>query len=428
MIKQTTVMEKMLANQFTPAEIYEALTARYTGAEMLAAKGALPRFAPYIRDPVHEVNVLAQVLSDSSTAAKAIDKKLLTLSFYAGGGQVPGSPIGDLQSGGGNNPGYYQSYQNGRIYWRSDLGARWVHGSILDKYAALGAEAGFLGYPLTDETNTSDATGRFSHFEGGSIYWHPLTGAFEIHGSIRDKWRLLGSEAFGYPVSDETGTPDGAGRFNHFRDVLHGSSAADASVYWTGATGAHLVRGAIRRRWAELGWERSYLGYPVADEGGWTDPDTQNTGLVTHFQRGAITWTAETQGVTEFPERIVINSGPIGVSSVGGWAELVLSSAGTFNYRGHLHNSGLVGLGCTVASALKIPGTTQGLMASKDINVGGTLSIDDRGEDWDDTGFASDIRDHWDRLRADVTMKTEIKAALGAADFFLLLFLPLSAH
>ena len=81
-----------------------------------------------------------------------------------------------------------------------------VHGGIHAKYLALGAEASFLGYPRTDETGTPDGIGRFNHFQGGSIYWTPTTGAHEVHGLIRDFWAQQGWErnpALGYPISDE---------------------------------------------------------------------------------------------------------------------------------------------------------------------------------------------------------------------------------
>ena len=52
----------------------------------------------------------------------------------------------------------------------------------------LGWERSFLGYPLTDETATPDGVGRYNHFQGGSIYWTPATGAHEVHGAIRGQW------------------------------------------------------------------------------------------------------------------------------------------------------------------------------------------------------------------------------------------------
>jgi hypothetical protein len=58
-------------------------------------------------------------------------------------------------------------------------------------------------------------------------------------------------------VTDETGTPDRIGAYNHFQG---------GSVYSTPSTGAHEVHGSIRARWAASGWERGPLGYPITDE------------------------------------------------------------------------------------------------------------------------------------------------------------------
>ena len=49
-----------------------------------------------------------------------------------------------------------------------------VHGEIERHFDPdLGGVKGFLGYPLTDETVTPDGVGRFNGFQGGSIYWTP---------------------------------------------------------------------------------------------------------------------------------------------------------------------------------------------------------------------------------------------------------------
>ena len=92
-----------------------------------------------------------------------------------------------------------------------------VHGAILEKYQELGAESSFLGYPTTDESGTPDGVGRFNHFQAGSIYWTPSTGAHEVHGLIRDYWAANGWErnaALGYPITDES-IPDR--RIGHVR-------------------------------------------------------------------------------------------------------------------------------------------------------------------------------------------------------------------
>jgi uncharacterized protein with LGFP repeats len=179
--------------------------------------------------------------------------------------------------------GRYRHFQGGSIYWTSGTGAHEVHGDIRGKWASLGWERSFLGYPLTDETTTPDGVGRYNHFQGGSIYWTPVTGAFEVHGAIRGKWATFGWERsfLRYPVTDERTTPDGIGRYNHFQG---------GSIYWTSATGAFEVHGDIRAKWASLGWERSFLGYPLTDET--TTPD--GVGRYNHFQGGSVYWTPGT--------------------------------------------------------------------------------------------------------------------------------------
>ena len=131
-------------------------------------------------------------------------------------------------------------------------------GAIKAKYDAVNGPV-LLGRCQAGELSTPDGVGRYNHFERGSIYWTPELGAWEIHGYIRAKWEQLGWEksVLGYPKTGELTTPDTVGRYNHFEN---------GSIYWTPSTGAHEVHGAIRAKWESLGWERSALGYPVRDE------------------------------------------------------------------------------------------------------------------------------------------------------------------
>jgi stage II sporulation protein D len=198
----------------------------------------------------------------------------------------PGSFLGAAVTGEMTTPdgsGRYVHYAGGSIYWSPSTGAHEVHGSIRELWSALGWETSFLGYPVTDETTTPDGVGRYTHFQGGSIYWTSRTGAYEIHGAIRGLWSARGWETgfLGYPLTDELTTPDGLGRFNHFQG---------GSVYWTSSTGAHEVHGAIRGLWSALGWETGYLGYPVSDETVTQD----GAGRFSDFQGGSVYWTAGT--------------------------------------------------------------------------------------------------------------------------------------
>ncbi|MDQ3395027.1 MAG: hypothetical protein M3512_13065 [Bacteroidota bacterium] len=191
--------------------------------------------------------------------------------------------------------GEFQHYVNGSIYYHPATGAYEVHGLIRARWASLGWERSFLGYPKTDETTTPDKIGRFNHFQGGSIYWSPSSGAWEVHGAIRGKYASLGWERsfLRYPLTNESTCPDGVGRYNHFQG---------GSIYWSPSTGAHEVHGAIRAHWSSLGWEKSVLGYPISDELIVFGGDAR----ISHFQRGSIYWSS-TAGVRVLRERIRVH-------------------------------------------------------------------------------------------------------------------------
>ncbi|WP_191334840.1 choice-of-anchor D domain-containing protein [Amycolatopsis acidiphila] len=186
--------------------------------------------------------------------------------------------------------GKAQDFRGGSIYWSAATGAHAMLGDILAKYKALGGPAGSLGYPITDEQGTPDGVGRYNHFsraDGASIYWTPNTGAHAIQGAIRTKWASMGWETGpqGYPITDETTTPDGTGKYNHF------SRPDGASIYWTANTGAWSIQGQIRDRWTALSREQGPLGYPTTDELGTPD----GVGRYNHFSKQAsIYWTPST--------------------------------------------------------------------------------------------------------------------------------------
>lgn len=145
------------------------------------------------------------------------------------------------------------------VYGLTDLPAATPCYDIADKYQNYTSADGLLGAATSGETVAPDGVGHFQAFTGGSIYWTPSTCAFEVHGPIFNKWGSLGWEKSveGYPVTDQTVTPDGIGRYNHFQS---------GSIYWTPLTGAYEVHGAIRAKWSSLGRELSPLGYPITDE------------------------------------------------------------------------------------------------------------------------------------------------------------------
>ena len=305
---------------------------------------------------------------------------------------------------------YYQLYSQGWIFYyeRMHDGERHVHcynvvTPLVGKYLELGGAQGWLGYPTSSSSRTADNQADFSKFEGGRIYSSPA-GVYSIHGDIRRRWTDLGEGAsvLGYPTTDETETPDSVGRYNHFQF---------GSIYWTPDTGACEIRGAIRDRWAALGWERSYLGYPVSGE-----LPTNQGGFVNGFQRGEIRWTGAA-GAVDFPATVRLDSILTTDTSVGGRSTWMMNSRGDWWWTGHLHNSGFVGFDIAVAVRLNfIDGGGIAYAAAANGDVDGTSSTgDDRDFDWEQKGNASVIRDNWDLGVAanGITTKVQVDASIG---------------
>ncbi|HEY0559056.1 MAG TPA: GDSL-type esterase/lipase family protein [Frankiaceae bacterium] len=234
----------------------------------------------------------------AATGAESVHGLILRRYLALGGpAGVLGFPVTDETAvAGGRYNSFTGNGAGGAVYWTPATGAWSVRGAILARYRALGGPTGVLGFPLTDELGTPDGVGRFNHFTGNgagaSVYWTPATGAWSVRGAIRVHWAALGWETgpLGYPVTDELGTPDGVGRFNHFT----GADGSGASLYWTPATGAQSIHGAIRATWAAQGWETGRLGYPVSDEyaiGGGRRSDLTGGSLTFGYATGRVTAT-----------------------------------------------------------------------------------------------------------------------------------------
>lgn len=180
--------------------------------------------------------------------------------------------------------GRAQNFTGGRMYWSPTTGAHEVHGAILGHYLSLGGPSSALGLPTTDESPSADGTGRYNNFaSGGAVYWSPTVGAHEVHGAIDSTWGVLGWEmgAQGYPRTDEQPTVDRIGRYNDFQN---------GSIYWTPTTGAQSIQGAIRDKWAQNQWETGFLGYPLTNE----QPSADGVGRYNDMQGGAIYWSPAT--------------------------------------------------------------------------------------------------------------------------------------
>lgn len=179
----------------------------------------------------------------------AIDTKYTELGGAAG---LLGAPLGpEVDAPGGR----VRHFAGGDVYWSPATGAHEVHGALLERYRALGTSASPLGLPTSDELGVSPG-GRGNTMQGGLLLWSSLTGAHAVHGAIAAKYAALGGPAgaLGLPLTDELDVP--GGRCSRF---------AGGDVYWSEATGAHEVHGAIRARYDAVDGPR-LLGLPVGDE------------------------------------------------------------------------------------------------------------------------------------------------------------------
>ncbi len=153
------------------------------------------------------------------------------------------------------------------------LTAGWT--PIQARYAALGGPGSALGAQVDAEYGLY--AGSAQRCVGGVLYRSPAGGVHFVLGALQDRYAALGGvAALGWPATDTGVCADGVGRFNHFTDP--------ASIYWSPASGAHLVSGLVRARWAEMGWERSVLGYPTAD----TAATPDGAAVRGEFEHGAI--------------------------------------------------------------------------------------------------------------------------------------------
>jgi uncharacterized protein with LGFP repeats len=323
-----------------------------------------------------------------------------------GGAASYGLPTTD-EAGVPDLPGVrVNDFQNGRyIYWSAATGAHTVYGLIGQEYnhTAIATDAygnivqKLLGAPTSDEMNVAGVPGaRMNTFHGGAIYWSPSTGAHVVYGAIGAKYSSLGGPAaYGLPISDEQGVPDGqlistervtdfqngraiywseatgahavygligieyAATFNEtgfYGTVVHyilGSPTSDemnvpgvpgarmntfqgGAIYWSPGTGAHVVYGAIGGLYNSMGGPTSYLGLPTSDEG---DAQAYPNGRVQYFQNGKILWTPGGGAwAVEYSDHIDMYTSWIAYGDMSGSATLEIDVNGNFNFWGTFFN------------------------------------------------------------------------------------------
>jgi hypothetical protein len=177
--------------------------------------------------------------------------------------------------------GCYQNFQNGKMYWSAASGAHGVWYGILSTWASLGYERGSLGYPTEDEQCGLAGGGCSQRFDSGAIFWKPMLPAVPVLKLPGELYQRLGGVAskLGYPTSAlECGLPN-AGCYQNFEN---------GKVYWSASSDAHAVWYGMLSTWAQSGYERGPLGYPLSEE----QCDPTSATCTQTFQGGIITWSA----------------------------------------------------------------------------------------------------------------------------------------
>lgn len=178
-------------------------------------------------------------------------------------------------------------FSKGAIYWSPDTGAVPVLGQIYIDYEAFG-EARRIGFPVRQASSITG--GLLQVFQGARMYCKTgADNAHEVHGAILGKYLALGGpEAFGFPITHETDVRKQTGNTKRFTTIGKFSEFERCTIYWSSQTGAFEVYGDIRRKYRDLGGPAGELGFPTSGE--MDVPGVSGSGRFNTFQNGSLLW------------------------------------------------------------------------------------------------------------------------------------------
>jgi stage II sporulation protein D len=257
-----------------------AIQARYNGdPDLQNSLGAPVGAEQYSNGVAWQAYQNGRLYWSSSTGVHLLRGGILEAYLDAGGPNVFGAPTSDEAYGSATSA--YNLFANNVIFiWSADTGAHYVRGSIRARWSQLGSEWGRLGFPTSSEVYI--AGGVYASFTGGRIYWSESTGAWEVVGAIGAEWVARGGpqSGSGFPVGGDV-PAGGGGAYQKF--------ASGWTMFWSSATGAHVVRGGVQAKWRETGAEWGPLGYPDGDE-----VYVAGGGTAQRFARGSVLWSPPT--------------------------------------------------------------------------------------------------------------------------------------
>lgn len=163
--------------------------------------------------------------------------------------------------------------------------------AINQAWEAAGGSGSVVGSKDGDVFQVGEGFGQ--KFSDGKIFFTPATGAHLLYGAVLDKYESLGGPAdsdLGFPNIDEV--PGLVGKGSR---VSTFSASDKPAIFWTPDTGAWAVRGALNAAWDKLGGSSGALGVPVEDERYDGDVVSQK------FSGGQLSWNASTNTFTSDP-------------------------------------------------------------------------------------------------------------------------------
>ncbi|WP_193043227.1 LGFP repeat-containing protein [Mycolicibacterium baixiangningiae] len=167
--------------------------------------------------------------------------------------------------------------------------------AITAAYDGSGGPTGPLGVREGGVYPAGDGFGQ--NFAAGKMFFTPATGAHWMQGAVLEKYESLGGPAdsdLGFPTIDE-----GPGRVGPDSRNATFSAADKPVIFWTPATGARVVRGALNAAWDRLGGSAGVLGVPAEDEVYRGDVVSQK------FTGGQLSWNRRDKTFTTVPPELV---------------------------------------------------------------------------------------------------------------------------
>lgn len=188
-------------------------------------------------------------------------------AFAASSANRPGSPlaVGALTGVVTRGPDGTTAAQalDGDVVAERDGTTHVVRGPVSQYWRATGGLGGRLGAPTTSQVENSEGTGFSTQFTSGAVWWSPATGAHSLKnwsfpygvGTEGTRW----APGLGFPTDDGTDVRAGDGStfgwYQRFSEGVNYSSVAGAGF---------VANGAVLGKYAETGYERGRLGWPVS--------------------------------------------------------------------------------------------------------------------------------------------------------------------